>query len=134
MINEFFEHIKDFSDLLEKFDTKYTVQNQLNSESLKFYEKIKDKRFMSVFSSRGCVARCTFCQRGQNGYRSYAPNDFEAHITELSEKYNIGGFIIKDENFGSDKKQSYDIARIMKKHDFYWLPEGVRLKTLNYDN
>ncbi len=134
LINEFFEHIKDLTDLLDKFDCKYLAQGQLNSESLKFYGKIKNKRFMSVFSSRGCVARCTFCQRGQKGYRAYAPTDFEAYITELSEKYNVGGFILKDENFGSDKKQSYDIARIMKKHDFFWLPEGVRCKSVNYED
>ena len=134
LIHEFFEHIKDFSDLLEKFDSRYLVQSQLNSERLKFYKKITNKRFMSIFSSRGCVSRCTFCQRAQKGYRTYAPNDFESYIADLKEKYNVGGFIIKDENFGSNKKQSYEIARIMKKHDFFWLPEGVRCKSVNYED
>ena len=134
LIDEFFEHITDFSDLLEKFDTKYTLQGQLDSERLEFYEKIKNKRFMSVFSSRGCVARCTFCQRAQKGYRAYAANDFETYITELKEKYNVEGFILKDENFGSDKTQSYEIARIMKKHGFFWAPEGVRCRSVNYED
>ena len=134
LIHEFFEHIKNFSDLLEKFDSKHLVQGQLNSERLKFYKKITNKKFMSVFSSRGCVSRCTFCQRAQKGYRAYAANDFETYITELKEKYNVGGFILKDENFGSNKKQSYEIARIMKKHDFFWLPEGVRCRSVNYED
>jgi len=134
LIHEFFEHIKDFSDLLEKYDSKYLVQDQLNSERLKFYKKIINKKFMSVFSSRGCVSRCTFCQRGQKGYRAYASNDFEAYITELKEKYNVEGFIIVDENFGSNKKQSYEIARIMKKHDLFWLPGNARCKSVNYED
>jgi radical SAM superfamily enzyme YgiQ (UPF0313 family) len=134
LIHEFFEHIKDFSDLLEKFDSKYLAQGQLNSERIKFYKKIINKRFMSVFSSRGCVARCTFYQRAQKGYRAYASNDFEAYILELKEKYNVDGFILKDENFGSNKKQSYEVARIMKKRDFFWLPEGVRCKSVNYED
>ena len=39
-----------------------------------------------------------------------------------------------DENFGSDKKQSYEIARIMKKHDIFWSAGGVRCKSVTYED
>ena len=134
LIHEYFGHIKDFSDLLGEFDSGYFVQGQLNCERLKSYEKLKNKKIATIFSSRGCVARCTFCQRAQKSYRAYASNDFEAYITELKEKYNVGGFILEDENFGSNKKQSYEIAQIMKKHDFFWAPCGVRCTSVTYED
>ena len=129
LIHEFFEPIRNFTDLLNYFDSNYKMLDRLNLD-----EKKINKKFMRIFTSRGCVSRCTFCQRGQRGYRVYAPNDFEAYIMELNEKYNVGGFILEDENFGSNKKQSYEIARIMKKHDFLWAPCGVRCTSVTYED
>ncbi len=126
LIHEFFEPIN--TDWVKARPT-----NQLYPERLKFYEKNKNKKIATIFSSRGCVARCTFCQRYAKGYRVLASNDLETHLIELKEKYNVRGLVFVDENFGSDKKQSYEIARILKKHDIYWECVG-RVTSITYED
>jgi radical SAM superfamily enzyme YgiQ (UPF0313 family) len=131
LIHEYFPPIKRPRDLGEYQGYQ---QNQLNSESLTLYEKNIDKKVAPVFSSKGCVARCTFCQRGTKGYSAYVPSDLENHVIELKEKYNVGALSFFDENFGSDKKQSYEIARIMKKHDLIWEAPAVRVTSVTYED
>ena len=53
------------------------------------------------YTSKGCTARCTFCQRNTRGYRVTNLEDIEAHIVMLVEKYNVGFISCMDENFGS---------------------------------
>ena len=126
LIHEFFAPIKEWF--------KGFQQSQLNSEVLKIYEKNTDKKIAQIFFSKGCVARCTFCQRARKGYSTYLPNDLENHAIELKEKYNVGAFSVADENFGSNKKQSYELARIMKKHDFLWTGGGARCTSVTYED
>ena len=76
----------------------------------------------------------TFCQRAAKGYRAYAHSDLEHQIIELKEKYNAGHITPIDENFGSNKKQSYEFARLMKKHDFPWSCGGVRVTSVTYED
>ena len=37
---------------------------------------------MSIFTSKGCVAKCTFCQRGAKGYSGYDLSKLEAYIKD----------------------------------------------------
>ncbi len=39
-----------------------------------------------------------------------------------------------DQNFGSNRKQGYEFARLMKKHDFFWFPIGVRVVSTSYED
>ena len=48
--------------------------------------------------SRGCVARCTFCQRYVKGYRLYGQNELENQIIHLKEKYNVKLSQLKKKN------------------------------------
>ena len=43
---------------------------------------------MNMFTSKGCVARCTFCQRGSKGYVTYDLDKLDEYLTLLKEKYN----------------------------------------------
>ena len=79
-------------------------------------------------------ARCTFCQRGVKGYRTYSANDLETHVLELKEKYNVGYLETQDENAFSNKKQAYEVARIMKKCGVFWKSGGVRCTSVNYED
>ena len=110
------------------------LQGQLYPEGLKFYEKNKNKKLGNIQTVRGCVARCTFCQRYTKGYRVYAPNDLESRIIELKEKYNVRGLYLDDENSLSNRKQSYEFARLMKKHDIFWSSGGVRVTSVTYED
>ncbi|MDP7194648.1 MAG: radical SAM protein, partial [SAR202 cluster bacterium] len=103
-------------------------------KKLKLFEKNKNiKKVAHLYASRGCVARCTFCQRGSKGYRVYAHSELENHIIELKEKYNVGVIDFWDENFGSNRKQTYEMARILKKHDIFWAALG-RCTNFTYED
>ena len=129
LIHEFFPPIGKLS----KF-SNFLLGDQIYPEELKFYEKNENKRFGKLHVSRGCVARCTFCQRAAKGYRLYPSNDLETHLIELKEKYNVGGLIIQDENFGSNRKHSYEIAQIIKKHDLFWIVINARSTSFTYED
>ena len=128
LIHEFFDPIGE-DDFLKEI-----VRDNKDSYVLKFYEKNQSKTIGKLGTSRGCVARCTFCQRSQKGYRPYMISDLENYIINSKEKYNIGMFGFNDENFGSNRKQSYEIARLMKKHDVYWMAGGVRCTSVTYED
>jgi len=134
LIHEYFIPIKNCGLMIGTEWEHFVRKGQVYPEQLKFYEKYKNKKMARIFISRGCVARCTFCQRATKGYRVYAINDVETYILELKEKYNVRCLFIAEENFGSDKKHSYEVARIMKKHDVFWIVQGARVTTFTYED
>jgi len=87
-----------------------------------------------VRTSKGCVARCTFCQRSTKGYRVPGIDALENSIIQLIREYNVGFITVGDENFGSNKKSAYEFARLMKKYDLLWTATGVRCKSVNSDD
>ena len=99
-----------------------------------FYEKNIDKKIAYVELSKGCVARCTFCQRSTKGFRSYTLDHLEEHLLELKNNYNVAGIYITDENFGSDKKQSYAFSEIMKKVDMFWIVGAARCTSTTFED
>jgi anaerobic magnesium-protoporphyrin IX monomethyl ester cyclase len=92
------------------------------------------KRGANMFTSKGCVARCTFCQRASKGYRTISLKKIEEHIIMLKEKFDVGFISILDENFGSDRKHAFAISELMKKKDILWVAGGVRVSTFSFDD
>lgn len=90
-------------------------------------------RVANLPTSKGCVAKCTFCQRYTKGYRVYDLDLLEDYILDLKEKYKVDYFQITDENFGSNRKQAFQIAEIFKKCGVYWEAVGVRCTSFNYE-
>ena len=110
----------------------------LETDWFSFDDRAKDKNrgknIGQIFTSKGCVARCTFCQRSTKGYRVQPLEHLENHLKYLKEKLDVGFIQILDENFGSNKKHAYQIADILHKHDLLWLAGGVRCtSTTNAD-
>ena len=68
------------------------------------YEKDRKPMVVSTYLTKGCVAKCTFCQRGSKGYNVYDLNKLDSYLRTLKEDYNVGFVAIEDENFGSDLK------------------------------
>jgi len=134
LIHEFFEPINDVKESSVYGFDNFMRRAHKYPKISKFYEKNKNKKIATIFTTMGCVARCTFCQRARKGYVAYAANDMESHIIDLKEKYNVGGVMIIDESFGVNRKQAYEIARLMKKHDFFWFPLGVRVVSTSYED
>lgn len=91
-------------------------------------------KIASVFVSKGCVGRCTFCQRSTKGYRVYNLSSLEEHLILLKKRFNVGFIQISDENFSSNKSHSYEVARLLKKHNMLWIATGVRCTSVTYED
>ena len=105
----------------------------LETDWFGFDERAKDKNrgkyIGQLFTSKGCVARCTFCQRSTKGYRIQPLEHLENHLKFLKENHDVGFIHVLDENFGSDKKHAYKVADIFHKHNLLWFASGVRCKS-----
>ncbi|MBI2789660.1 MAG: radical SAM protein [Elusimicrobia bacterium] len=94
----------------------------------------RPSRMAHLVTSKGCVARCTFCERPTVGYRNYDLDRLDAHLGMLKRDFNVGFINIFEENFGSNKKHSYEVARLFKKHDMIWVAGGTRVTNVSYED
>ncbi|MBI4439652.1 B12-binding domain-containing radical SAM protein [Candidatus Woesearchaeota archaeon] len=76
--------------------------------------------------TKGCVGRCTFCQRFCKGYHTFDTNKFDQFLSMLKENYNTQFFSISGENFGLPREYAHKVAEIFKKHGFLWIMGGAR--------
>jgi anaerobic magnesium-protoporphyrin IX monomethyl ester cyclase len=87
----------------------------------------------TVISAKGCVARCTFCHRWERGYRVRPIDRIIEHINHLYDKYAVRSIHFGDENFGSDKEFSHQLARYLGDRGISWEVAGVRARTVSLD-
>tara|TARA_Y100000590_G_scaffold337441_1_gene384428 strand:- start:4245 stop:6176 length:1932 start_codon:yes stop_codon:yes gene_type:complete len=98
------------------------------------FEKNRKPMAVTMFSSKGCVAKCTFCQRVAKGYFTYDLDKLEKHVIDVKENYNVGFILFSDENFGSNRKYAHQVAELMQKHNILWFASGVRVKSVNEED
>jgi radical SAM superfamily enzyme YgiQ (UPF0313 family) len=98
------------------------------------YEPSRRPNLGSLWTTKGCVARCTFCQRSTRGYRVADVGTLDEHLEMLKNTYDVGFLHIIDENFGSDVRYTYELAEVLKKHDMLWMAGGVRVTSFKYDD
>tara|TARA_Y100000294_G_scaffold173592_1_gene190051 strand:- start:191 stop:2101 length:1911 start_codon:yes stop_codon:yes gene_type:complete len=94
----------------------------------------RKQKFGGVFTSKGCVARCTFCQRSTKGYRTVSLKDIEEQLIYMRDVYDVGFVNVLDENFGSDKAHAYEVAKIFDKLDILWVAGGIRVTSVNKED
>ena len=87
-----------------------------------------------IFASKGCVARCTFCQRNTRSYRVHPFEELDAHLKYLRKYKSVGFIQILDENFGSNKAHSYEFAKILWDNDMLWMATGVRCTSIDEED
>lgn len=86
-----------------------------------------------VVATKGCVARCTFCHRWDRGFRQIPPEKVVGRIRYLRERYNVGFVRFGDENFGSDRKATEELIRLIKPLDILWTVGGIRACSVDLD-
>jgi len=86
-----------------------------------------------LWTSKGCVARCTFCQRSTKGNRVFNLERFDEHLKLLSNQFNVGFIHILDENFGSDNEYSREVAKILNDNNMLWMASGLRVSSVDYE-
>ena len=95
------------------------------------YDPKRKPMTASIFTSKGCVAKCTFCQRGSKGYSIYDLDKLDKHLQNLKDNYNVGFINIVDENFASNNKYAREVAELLHKHDLLWSCLGVRVTSVD---
>ncbi|MBI1862289.1 MAG: radical SAM protein [Deltaproteobacteria bacterium] len=123
-------------DLLEKFsDINRFITNPFDiphfARDPRAYEPHRaTQKTATVLTSKGCVARCTFCHRWDKGYRAVPVEKILSTIHHLKNRFNVGFFQIGDENFGSDKRQVDELVEALKPLDILFHVAGVRVFTV----
>ena len=78
-----------------------------------FYHKEMKRPIATMFASRGCPYRCTFCSLGSNLFRHRSPKDIVAEIEFYKNKYGVGSVQIYDDAFiGMNSKQNEWVKEI----------------------
>lgn len=91
-------------------------------------------KFATVVMNKGCVAHCTFCHRWEKGYRSLPTERIVSHISDLKAKHNVRFIEVGDENFGSDRKSTWDIVTKLGELGVIWRTAGVRTNTVSRES
>lgn len=86
-----------------------------------------------INTSKGCVAKCTFCQRGSKGYTIYDLKKLEDYILMLKD-HNVGFISVDDENFASNVVYTKQVAELFHKHGFLWAAMGVRCTSVDRED
>ncbi len=98
------------------------------------FEPHRKPKMALIWTSKGCVARCAFCQRFSANYTTFDLEKMDKHLAELKEKHDVQFIFIADENFGSNKEYAYELAKMLKKYDMLWFCGGVRCTSFNKDD
>ena len=80
-------------------------------------------RVLSVFTSRGCPARCTFCNSASIFHRKIRRRSVDNVISEIKsliDKYNIDGIYFHDETFTMKSDWVKDICKELKPIGLSW--------------
>jgi len=128
----------------EIFDIDWSILDETNTRDVRFrsdaealssfahdprfYEPERRGKFHGkFFSSKGCVARCTFCHRFGKGIR-YIPMDLlKSRLTHFIQRYNIGFLSWNDENFGVHDRWLEPFCAMMKEFNVLWNVGGIRV-------
>lgn len=95
------------------------------------------KHFCPIITSRGCIAKCTFCSAHQVWGKRYRMRSVENVIEEmrlLKDLYGIEEVMFEDDNVTADAKRAKVLfSRMIEEHfNFAWdTPNGVGIWSLN---
>lgn len=124
----------DYNILIEDGSVDHFV-HMANHEKGSYGEHIKPgKRVATVITSKGCVARCTFCHRFEQGFRVLPVKKLTEHLHYLMSNHNVGFIQVGDENFGADRKVAWEVAKIFGELGLKWAAQGVRTRTVSKES
>jgi anaerobic magnesium-protoporphyrin IX monomethyl ester cyclase len=123
----------------KKYDIlKHYIRKAKDSDVFKYdsrtYEPGRKPLCAKMWVTKGCIGRCTFCQRFTLGFQIYDIQRVEKYIINSKSKYGVQFILLLGENFIANKKFCYEVAKVMKKHDILWAVQGVRCNMVNLDD
>jgi anaerobic magnesium-protoporphyrin IX monomethyl ester cyclase len=102
------EHIQDLDEL--KMPARHLIDNHKYSSSL-----AKKNPLTTIMSSRGCPARCVFCDRPQMGkiFRKRSAENVVSEMRYCKEYFGIAEFMFYDDTFTINRQRVLDICDII---------------------
>lgn len=98
------------------------------------YEKKRaGRRMATIFTSKGCVNKCTFCHRWIPKYRIIPVQKAIDYMKYLIEKYNVGFFCLEDESFGESRHWIDEFIKLIKPLDILFQIAGARVSIVKRD-
>ena len=86
-------------------------------KNVKIMGQKKDEYSLVALSSRGCINKCNFCYRMENGIRIRTIDNFVQELKYLKDEYQINNFIFDDEMFILNKKRLIAFEKALNKYD-----------------
>ncbi len=83
---------------------------------LSLFRQEKGDRAVGILTSRGCVNRCAFCYRMENGIRFRSVENVVEEMKVLNKTYGVNYFHPQDELFIASKKRAFELHRQLKKN------------------
>ncbi|MBM3239425.1 B12-binding domain-containing radical SAM protein [Candidatus Poribacteria bacterium] len=82
----------------------------------------KYNNVISMFSSRGCIHKCSFCAvqcRGSVRFRT--PQNFKSELQQILNNYHLcEGLVLLDSNFTISKQHAINISKTIKEFNLPW--------------
>lgn len=91
------------------------------------------KKLGTLVTTKGCVAKCTFCHRWDHSIRFIPVDIIIERIKVLMERYNVGFISFSDENWGSWGKWNEEFVEKIKPLDILWRVGGVRTRSVSLE-
>ena len=124
----------DYNILEEDGSINHYIAKIVSHEGRAGEYTASDKRSATVITTKGCVARCTFCHRFERGFRAIQVDRLTEHLQHLISKYNVGYISVGDENFGSDQKVAWELATKFGELGLKWHVAGVRTRSVTRES
>ena len=93
----------------------------------------RGQKLATIVTTKGCVARCTFCHRWDKGIRFVGIDRIIERIKHVQERYNVGFISFADENFGSNHRWVDELLEKIAPLDVLWRVGGIRARTVDLD-
>ena len=111
-----YEFLKKYSKI-ELYITDPKSRYDFANDNRSYEKKRKNKKVATIFASRGCVNKCTFCHRWVPKYRILPAEKVVSYMKYLISKFNVGFFCIADECFGENRKWLHEFINLVKPLD-----------------
>ncbi len=111
------------------FRNRISGKNKMDYFLDQLHPHNRNKNMATVFTSKGCVAKCTFCHRFLKGYQVNETDGVIEYIEELRRDFDVGMIMFSEENFGSDVKATNKIVEYLKSAKLNWAPTATRART-----
>lgn len=124
----------DLSHYIHGVDGPYYRNRIDRAEADDFFALLKPANLrgnlVTVFASKGCVGRCTFCHRYYAGYKAMDPAEVAESLRVITAERGATMLAFQEENFGGDKAATAKLTAWLKASGLNWAATAVRARTV----